>query len=68
MEEVINAYNTSAGKYERKKPRERHRHIWEDNIRIDVRLMGCEVDCIYLAQDRYQWRAFMKTVMNIRVP
>jgi hypothetical protein len=27
-----------------------------------------DVDCIYLTQVRARWWAFLKTVMNIRVP
>jgi hypothetical protein len=40
-----------------------------DNIKIDVREIGCDgVDWVDLAQDRDQWRAFLNTVMNLRVP
>jgi hypothetical protein len=42
---------------------------WEDNIRMDLREIGWEdVDWIHVAQDRDQWRALGKTVMNLRVP
>jgi hypothetical protein len=37
----------------RKKPLGRHRRKWEDNIKIDLREVGCGVmDWIELAQDR----------------
>jgi hypothetical protein len=39
----------------------------EDNIKIDLREIGFEdVDCIYLAQERAWWRAFVNTVKNFR--
>jgi hypothetical protein len=54
-----------AGKPKGKKPRRR----WEDNIRIDLREIGWGgMDGIDLAQDRYQWRAIVNTVLNLRVP
>jgi hypothetical protein len=40
-----------------------------DNIRMDFREIGWGgVDWIELAQDRDQWRAFVNTVMILRVP
>jgi hypothetical protein len=45
------------------------RHRWEDNIKMDLREIGFgDVECIHLAQDRDRWRAFVNTVMNLRVP
>jgi hypothetical protein len=39
------------------------------SFRLDPRDMGWEgVDRIHLAQDRDQWRAVVKTVMNLLVP
>jgi hypothetical protein len=41
---------------------------WEDNIKMDITEMGIDVvNCIRLTQDRFQWRAFVNTVMNLRV-
>jgi hypothetical protein len=41
---------------------------WEDNIEMDLREIGLEgVDWIHRAQGRNWWRAFVKTVMNLRV-
>jgi hypothetical protein len=39
---------------------------WVDNIKMDLREIGW--DWIDLAQDRDQWRALVKAVMNLRVP
>jgi hypothetical protein len=45
------------------------RRSWEDNIKMDLREIGIDgAKWIRLAQDRVQWRAFMNTVMNLRVP
>jgi hypothetical protein len=42
---------------------------WEDNIKMDLGEIGIEgANWIQLAQDRVQWRAFVNTVMNLRVP
>jgi hypothetical protein len=57
------------GKPEGKRPLERPRWRWVDNIRINLGEVGwgC-VDCIDLAQDRDMWRALVNLVMNLRVP
>jgi hypothetical protein len=50
-------------------PLGRPRRRWVDNIKMDLREIGWDgVDWIELAQDRDQWRAFVNTVMNLRVP
>jgi hypothetical protein len=57
------------GKPEGKRPLERPRRWWVDNIKMDLRETGSDgMDWIDLAQDRDQWRALMNTVMNLRVP
>jgi hypothetical protein len=40
-----------------------------DNIKMDLREIGWDGrDWIDLLQDRDQWRALVKAVMNLRVP
>jgi hypothetical protein len=57
------------GKQEGKRPLRRPRPRWVDNIKVDLREMGCDgMDLIDLTQDRDQWRAHVNTVMNFRVP
>ena len=56
------------GKPEGKRPLERPRRRWEDNIKMDLREVGGGGDWIELAQDRDRKRALVNTVMNFRVP
>jgi len=57
------------GKPEGKRPLERPRSRWEDNIKMDVQEVGCVgMDWIDLSQDRDSWRALVNAVMNLRVP
>jgi hypothetical protein len=47
----------------------RPRRSRNDNIETDLREIGWGgMDWIHLAQYRDQWRALVKTVMNLRVP
>jgi hypothetical protein len=51
----MNAYRILLGKPEGKRPLGRHRCMWEDNIKIDLREIGWGgMDWIDLAQDRDQ--------------
>jgi hypothetical protein len=62
-------YRVLVGRPERTRPLGRPRRGWEDNIKIDFREIGIDVaNWIRLAQDRVQWRTFVNTVMNLRVP
>jgi len=57
------------GKPEGKRLLGRPRRRWEDNIKMDLREVGCVgMDYIELAQDRNRWRALVNAVMNLRVP
>jgi hypothetical protein len=45
------------------------RRRWEINIKMDLREVGIDgANWIQLTQDRVYWRAFVSTVMNLRVP
>jgi hypothetical protein len=62
-------YKVLVGKLEGKRPLERPRHRWEDNIKMDIQEVGCGgMDWIELAQDRDRWRALVNVVMNLWVP
>jgi hypothetical protein len=42
---------------------------WEDNIKLDLREVGIDgANWMRLAQDMVQWRDFVNTAMNLRVP
>jgi hypothetical protein len=50
-------------KPEGRRPPRRHRHGWEDNIKMDLREIGWGgMDWINLAQDRDKWRALVNTI------
>ena len=69
MEQSRNAYRVSVGKFEGKRPLGRPRRRWEDNIKMDLREVDCDPrDWIDLAEDRDQCRAYVRAVMNLRVP
>jgi hypothetical protein len=69
MGEGRGVYRVSVGRPEGKRPLGRPRHRWEDNTKMDLREVGIDgANWIRLAQDRVQWRAFVNTVMNLRVP
>jgi hypothetical protein len=57
------------GKPEGKRPLERKRHRWVDNIKMDIREIGWgSIDWIDLSQDSNQWRALVNTEINLLVP
>jgi len=69
MGEKRDVYRVLVRKPEGKRPLGRHRHRWEDNIKVDLQEVGCGgMDWIGLAQDRDRWRALVNAVMNLRVP
>jgi hypothetical protein len=69
MGEGRDVYRVLVGRPEGKRPLGRPRHRWEDNIKLDLQEKGIDgANWIQLPQDRVQWQAFVKTVMNLRVP
>ena len=69
MEQFRNAYRGLVGKPEGNRPLGRPRRRWEDNIKMDLREVGCDSgEWIELSEDRDQWRAYVRAVMNLRVP
>jgi hypothetical protein len=69
MGEGRGVYRVLVGKPERKRPLERPRRRWEDNIKMDLQEVGRRgMDWIELAKDRDRWRELVNAVMNLRVP
>ena len=69
MEEERGVHRVLVGKPEGKRPLERPRRRWEDNIMMDLQeIGGSRGDWMGLAQDRDGWRALVSTVRNFRVP
>jgi hypothetical protein len=59
MGEGRGVYRVFVGKPEVKRPPERPRRRWEDNIKLDLREIGIDgANWIRLAQYRIQWRGF----------
>ena len=69
MEQSRNTYRVLVGQPESKRSLGRPRCRWEDNIKIDLREVGCEPrDWLALAEDRDQWRVYVREVMSLQVP
>ena len=65
MEKSRNAYRDLVGRPKGRRPLGR----WEDNIKMDLREGVCNAgDWTDLAQDRVQWQAYVRMVMNLQVP
>jgi hypothetical protein len=69
MGERRGVYRVLVRRPEGEKPLQRPKRRWEDNIKMDLGEIGIDgANWIRLAQDRVQWRTFVITVMNLRVP
>jgi hypothetical protein len=69
MREGIGVYRVLVGRPEGKRPLGIPRCRWEDNIKLDLREIRIDgANWIQLAQYMTQWRTFVTTVMNLRVP
>jgi hypothetical protein len=62
----MNAYSILVGKAEGKGPLGRPKRWWVDDIKIDFREKL--LDCVYLTQERDQWRTLAKTGTDIQIP
>ena len=66
---AIQKYRVLMEKPEGKRSLGRPKRRWEDNIKMDLGEVNCDPgDWIALAEDTNQWRAYVRAVMNLRVP
>jgi hypothetical protein len=68
MGEGISFYRVLVGRSKGERSLGRPRRSWEDNIKLDLKEIWIDgANWNRLGQDRVQWRAFVNTVMNLRV-
>jgi hypothetical protein len=69
MGEGRGVYGVLVGRSESQRPMGRPRRRCEYNFKMDLREIGIDgANWIQLAQHRVRWRAFVSTVMNLRIP
>jgi len=62
-------YKVLVGKAEGRRPLRRTRRRWEDNIKMELREVGCGgMDWNKLAQDTDRLRTLVNAVMKLRLP
>jgi len=68
LKDIKNAYKDFSFKTKQKRPLDRSKRRWEDNIKKDLNeIERVDVDWMRLAQDRDQWRALVDIVMKLPV-
>jgi hypothetical protein len=61
-------YRALVGRPDEQKPLGRPRHRWEDNIKMELKEVGCGVTgWIEVGQDRYSRLNLVDAVMDLRV-
>jgi hypothetical protein len=69
MREDRGVHRVLVGKPKGKMPMGRPRRRWEDNIKMDLQVVGGgRREWMVLAQDRDRWRALVGTVRDFRAP
>jgi hypothetical protein len=68
MKDRKGLYTVLVEKSEGKRPFGRPRLRWEENIKMDLQVVGWGMDWIDLAQNRERWRGLVNAVMNLLVP
>jgi hypothetical protein len=69
MEERGGVYRVLVGRPGGERPLGRRLRRQEDNVKLDLMEMGIDgANWIQLARDTVHWRAFVNTIMNLRVP
>ena len=68
IEKFRNTYRILVGKLKGRSTLRRSRRRWEDIIKIHLMEVDCDAgDWINHAQDRDQWRTYVRAAMNLRV-
>jgi ribosome biogenesis protein Nip4 len=68
-ENIVQIFGRNKTTPEGKRPFGRRRPRWEDNIKMEMKEIGCgDMDWIELAQVRDRWWALVNAVMKFQVP
>ena len=69
QKEHMSAFKILIGKATGKRPLEKPRRRWEDNIRMELEEICINTrNWVDSAQDKDYWRVFVNVALNIRVP